>query len=49
MKTEEELVIFEQHRYLHQPGYGTSYVTGKYLLDRPMTADAKMGRASRSN
>ena len=34
MKTEEELLIFEQHLYLRQPGYGTSYVTGKYLLER---------------
>ena len=36
MKTEKELVIFEQHLYLRQPGYGTSYVTGKYLLDETM-------------
>jgi len=28
------LVGFEQHLYLRQPGYGTSYVTGKHLLDR---------------
>lgn len=28
------LVGFEQHLYLRQPGYGTSYVTGKYLLER---------------
>ncbi|MEO0423563.1 MAG: hypothetical protein AAF184_14595 [Pseudomonadota bacterium] len=34
MKTEKELLIFEQHLYLRQPGYGTSYVTGKYLLER---------------
>ena len=34
MKTEPELLIFEQHLYLRQPGYGTSYVTGKYLLER---------------
>jgi hypothetical protein len=26
MKTEKELLIFEQHLYLRQPGYGTSYV-----------------------
>lgn len=36
MKTEEELLIFEQHLYLRQPGYGTSYVTGKYLLERTL-------------
>lgn len=28
------LVGFEQHLYLRQPGYGTSYVTGKYLIER---------------
>lgn len=28
------LVRFEQHLYLQQPGYGTSYVIGKILLDR---------------
>ncbi len=36
MKTEEELLKFEQHLYLRQPGYGTSYVTGKYLLERAL-------------
>ncbi|MDH5454422.1 MAG: DUF885 domain-containing protein [Gammaproteobacteria bacterium] len=36
MKTEEGLVQFEQHLYLRQPGYGTSYVTGKYLLDETL-------------
>ena len=37
MKTEKELLIFEQHLYLRQPGYGTSYITGKYLLEKVMT------------
>ncbi len=36
MKTEEELLIFEQHLYLRQPGYGTSYVTGKFLLEETL-------------
>ena len=36
MKTEEDLVKFEQHLYLRQPGYGTSYITGKYLLDETL-------------
>ncbi|WP_462252337.1 hypothetical protein [Ekhidna sp.] len=36
MKTEKELLIFEQHLYLRQPGYGTSYITGKYLLEDTM-------------
>jgi len=36
MKQEKELRIFEQHLYLRQPGYGTSYITGKYLLERTL-------------
>ncbi len=41
MKTEKELLIFEQHLYLRQPGYGTSYVTGKYLLENTLADYAK--------
>jgi hypothetical protein len=41
MKTEKDLLIFEQHLYLRQPGYGTSYVTGKYLLERTLADFAK--------
>ena len=41
MKTEKELLIFEQHLYLRQPGYGSSYITGKYLLENAMAAYAK--------
>ncbi len=41
MKTEKELLIFEQHLYLRQPGYGTSYVTGKYLLESTLADYAK--------
>jgi len=41
MKTEKELLIFEQHLYLRQPGYGTSYVTGKYLLEQTLADYAK--------
>ncbi len=36
MKTEKELLIFEQHLYLRQPGYGTSYITGKYLFENAL-------------
>jgi len=36
MSTEEELLIFEQHLYLRQPGYGTSYITGKYLMEETL-------------
>ncbi len=42
MATEEELLKFEQHLYLRQPGYGTSYVTGKYLLERTLADYAKL-------
>ena len=42
MKTERELLIFEQHLYLRQPGYGTSYITGKYLLERTLADYAKL-------
>ncbi len=40
MKTEKDLLIFEQHLYLRQPGYGTSYITGKYLLEETMASYA---------
>lgn len=40
MKTEKDLLIFEQHLYLRQPGYGTSYITGKYLLEDAIMAYA---------
>jgi hypothetical protein len=42
MKTEKELLIFEQHLYLRQPGYGTSYITGKYLLENTMADYARI-------
>ena len=42
MRTEKELLIFEQHLYLRQPGYGTSYVTGKYLLEQTVADYAKL-------
>lgn len=42
MKTEKELLIFEQQLYLRQPGYGTSYITGKYLLERTLADYAKL-------
>jgi len=45
MKTEKELLIFEQHLYLRQPGYGTSYITGKYLLENAMAEFARLQEA----
>jgi hypothetical protein len=41
MKTEKELLIFEQHLYMRQPGYGSSYITGKYLLEGAMAEFAR--------
>ena len=42
MKTEKELLIFEQHLYLRQPGYGTGYITGKYLMEEAMMELARI-------
>ncbi|MBC2839712.1 hypothetical protein [Robiginitalea sp. SC105] len=42
MKTEKELLLFEQHLYLRQPGYGTSYITGKYLLESALADYARL-------
>ena len=42
MKTEKELLLFEQHLYMRQPGYGSSYIIGKYLLESAMADYAKM-------
>ena len=43
---DESLVGFEQHLYLRQPGYGTSYVTGKYFIEKLMM---DMGRLQQNN
>jgi hypothetical protein len=42
MKVEKDLMLFEQHLYMRQPGYGTSYITGKYLLERAMADYARL-------
>jgi len=41
MREDLDLLGFEQHLYLRQPGYGTSYVTGKYLVERLLAERAK--------
>ncbi|MEP7254176.1 MAG: DUF885 family protein [Ferruginibacter sp.] len=43
---DESLVGFEQQLYLRQPGYGSSYVTGKYLIEHLMM---DMGRKQLNN
>ncbi len=45
MKTEKDLLIFEQHLYLRQPGYGASYITGKYLVEKAMAEYARLQEA----
>lgn len=42
MKTEKELLLFEQHLYARQPGYGTSYIVGKYLLEETIAEVARL-------
>ena len=42
MKTEKELLLFEQHLYLRQPGYGTSYITGKHLVEETLADFARL-------
>ncbi len=34
MREDLDLLGFEQHLYLRQPGYGASYLTGKYLIEQ---------------
>jgi uncharacterized protein (DUF885 family) len=34
MRPDLDLLGFEQQLYLRQPGYGTSYITGKYLIEQ---------------
>jgi len=41
MKTEKKLLIFEQHLFMRQPGYGSSYIVGKYLLENAMAEVAR--------
>jgi len=41
MNREPHLLQFEQHLYLRQPGYGTCYITGKYLIEKLITEWAK--------
>ena len=49
MKTEKELLLFEQHLYLRQPGYGTSYITGKYLVENALAEFAKTNEVNNKN
>ena len=48
MKTEKDLLIFEQHLYLRQPGYGSSYITGKHLLESAIADYSKINEEENS-
>lgn len=41
MRPDLDLLGFEQQLYLRQPGYGTSYVTGKALIDQLLRTRAQ--------
>ena len=41
-----DLVWFEQHLYMRQPGYGTSYLTGKALVESLLAERARQQGAS---
>lgn len=41
MRKDLDLLQFEQHLYMRQPGYGSSYVTGKYLIERLLAERGK--------
>lgn len=41
MRKDLDLLAFEQHLYLRQPGYGTSYITGKYLIEKLLAERSK--------
>ena len=41
MEREPHLLQFEQHLYLRPPGYGTCYITGKYLIENLMAQYAE--------
>ena len=41
MKTEKKLLLFEQHLFMRQPGYGSSYIVGKYLLENGIAEVAR--------
>ena len=41
MREDLDLLGFEQGLYLRQPGYGTSYLTGKYLLEQLLQERSK--------
>ena len=41
MREDLDLLGFEQLLYLRQPGYGSSYITGKYLIEQLITERSK--------
>ncbi|NND60547.1 MAG: DUF885 family protein [Gammaproteobacteria bacterium] len=49
MRKDLDLLAFEQHLYLRQPGYGTSYVTGKYLIEQLLAERSRQVGDARFN
>src|SRR5207237_10553012 len=43
LRLDGRTVWFEQHLYLQQPGYGTSYLIGKLEIDELLSARARQG------
>jgi hypothetical protein len=41
MRKDLDLLGFEQHLYMRQPGYGSSYLTGKFLLQRLLASRSR--------
>lgn len=41
MRPDQDLLGFEQHLYLRQPGYGTSYLTGARMIEELMAERAR--------
>jgi uncharacterized protein (DUF885 family) len=41
MRPDLDLLGFEQQLYLRQPGYGTSYIVGKHLIEELISERAK--------
>ena len=44
----ERTLILEQHLYLRQPGYGTSYITGKYLFENALAEYSRLNENNTS-
>mgnify|MGYP000734167737 CR=1 FL=1 len=46
MEADDDTAVYDLGLYLRQPGYGTSYITGKYLLERLLAQRTKQMEAA---